>query len=64
MGKTLKEIEALPKEMLTANDITEIIGADANSIRLQAHRDSSKLGFPVIVIGSRVMLIKILSEYN
>ena len=58
MAKTLEEIEALPKTMLTANDITEIVGADANSIRIQAHRDASRLGFPVIVIGTRVKIPK------
>lgn len=56
--KTLKEIEALPRNFLLASDIAEYIGANPNFIRAQAHKDPSKLGFPVVVIGSRVKIPK------
>lgn len=55
---TLKEIEAIPKEMLTAAQVAPILNADPNSIRLQAHLDPDALGFPVVVHGSRVKIPK------
>lgn len=54
--RTLQEIEAFPKEMLTAEQIAPILGADVHSIRLQAHADPKALGFPVIVINRRVKI--------
>lgn len=54
--RTLQEIEAFPKEMLTAEQIAPILGADVHSIRLQAHSDPKALGFPVIVIKRRVKI--------
>lgn len=55
---TLKDIEALPKDMLRATDIAEYIQTDPQDIRDQAHNDPSKLGFPVIVTGTRVKIPK------
>lgn len=52
--KTLAEVELCSKEMLTAEEVAPIFGADAHSIRLQAHADPKLLGFPVVVIGNRV----------
>ena len=51
---TLKEIEALPKEMLLMEDIAPFLEANPQSLRDQAQNDPNKLGFPVIVIGARV----------
>ena len=45
-------------EMLTPADIAPILGVDPQSIRLQAKDDPKKLGFPVVVIGSRTMIPK------
>ena len=46
-------------EMLTPAEVASIIGVDPQSIRLQAQRDPKKLGFPVVVIGTRTMIPKI-----
>lgn len=54
--KTLQEIENCGKEMLTVADIAPVIGCDQHSIRLQAREDARALGFPVIVMGSRVFV--------
>lgn len=51
---TLKDIEALPKELLLMEDVAAFLGANPQSLRDQAHKDPEKLGFPVIVIGARV----------
>ena len=53
---TLAEVERCEREMLTAEDIAPILGANAHSIRLAAHREPKLLGFPVIVIGTRVLI--------
>lgn len=41
---------------LTAKDIAPLLGVDPQQIRLQAHEAPDKLGFPVIVIGTRVKI--------
>lgn len=51
---TLKELEARPEEMLTAEQVAPLFNTDPHSIRLQAHQDPRALGFPVVVIGRRV----------
>lgn len=51
---TLKDIEALPKELLLMEDVAAFLGANPQSLRDQAQADPGKLGFPVIVIGARV----------
>ena len=52
----LKEVEASGKDLLTPADIAPIFEADPQSIRIQARKDPSVLGFPVIVMGSRTYI--------
>lgn len=54
--RTLQEIEICPKTMLTAADIAPFLKCDPYNINVQAHEDPSMLGFPVIVIGTRVKI--------
>lgn len=54
--KTLQEIEACGRDMLTAADIAPVFGCDQQSIRMQARQDARALGFPVVVMGSRVFI--------
>ena len=53
---TLKELENDPRDILTAADIAPILGIDPQEIRGQARTDRDKLGFPVIVTGTRVRI--------
>lgn len=53
---TLKEIEKLDKEVLSCADVASVIGSAYINIHDQAIKDPSKLGFPVIVHGSRVKI--------
>ena len=53
---TLSEIRASTKTVLTPNDVCELLSCRRYDINLQAHNDPSKLGFPVVVIGSRVKI--------
>lgn len=56
--KTLEEIAAIPKNMLYAEDVAGFLECDPHIIRVQAHEDPSKLGFPVIVAKRRVKIPK------
>jgi hypothetical protein len=55
---TLEEIETMPSTMLLASDVAGYLHIDAQDIREQARSDPSKLGFPVIVAGSRLKIPK------
>ena len=55
---TLAEIEALPGEVLTCQQIAGVLGANPATIHLQATDRPELLGFPVIVMGSRVKVPK------
>jgi hypothetical protein len=58
MAKTLAEIEAIDKSMLLATDVAEYLGCDDGLIRWQAQNEPEKLGFSVVVMGSRVKIPK------
>ncbi|MBO5969520.1 MAG: hypothetical protein J6S14_13585 [Clostridia bacterium] len=53
---TLADIEKMTCEVLTAEQIAPILQADPHGIRLQAHDNPERLGFRVIVMGSRVKI--------
>lgn len=55
---TLEELEALPREVLTCKQIAPILGAKADNLHQQAVERPERLGFPVIVIKSRVKIPK------
>lgn len=55
---TLEDIKALNKPFLVPKDVAPYLGVDPYSINVQAKQDASKLGFPVIMIGSRVKIPK------
>ncbi|MDL2289134.1 hypothetical protein LJB83_00020 [Clostridia bacterium OttesenSCG-928-F22] len=55
---TLEDIESIAKEILTPADIAPYLGCDQYSINVQAQNDPAKLGFPVVVHGSRVKIPK------
>lgn len=58
MKITLEDIKNIDRAWLTPAQVAPIIGADPQWIRWQAHNDQGKLGFPVIVIRSRVKIPK------
>ena len=53
---TLQEIRETEKEFLTPDDIREVLGCSPYSINVQAKEDASKLGFPVMILGTRVKI--------
>ena len=50
---TLDEIKRSDKAVLTPGDIAEVLGSDQQTIRVQARTAPEKLGFNVVVVGSR-----------
>lgn len=48
---TLDEIKSSVKVMLTPADVAEALGVDAHGIRIMAHEQPERLGFPVTVVG-------------
>lgn len=55
---TLAEIEAMDREFLTPAIVGGCLGWDPYSINLQVKADASKLGFPAMMCGSRVLIPK------
>lgn len=56
---TLDEIKASDKLMLTPAEVAEVLGCDAQDVRIQARLAPEKLGFPVIIIKSRTKIPRI-----
>ena len=55
---TLKDIEAMDREMLTPNIVAMVLKADPQELRMQARERPDLLGFPTICIGNRVKIPK------
>jgi len=53
---TIEEIKKCKLDMLTAQDVAEVIGADPQAIREQAQADPKRLGFPCIVVKNRLRI--------
>ena len=56
--RTLEEIEACPKAMLTPTDVAGYLGCEAYSINRAAKDAPGLMGFPIIVMGTRVRIPK------
>lgn len=56
---TLEEILASKKQFLTPSDIAPVLRCDAQCIRRQAQQDPTKLGFPIVIMGSRIRIPRI-----
>lgn len=56
--KTLQELRELPKEILSPDDISGVLHCNPYSINVAAKNDPAMLGFPVVVMGSRVRIPK------
>ncbi len=54
--KRLEDIETSTEETLNVDDVAAFLGLDAQCVRSQAQTEPAKLGFPVIVVGRRVVV--------
>ncbi len=55
---SLDDIRKIDRPWLLAREVAPVLQMEAHSIRLQAHHDASRLGFPVIITGRRVRIPK------
>ena len=55
---TVEEIQNSSNRWLTPADVAEVLECDPNVIRRQAQDDPSKLGFAVVVLCSRVKILR------
>lgn len=55
---TLEEIKASPSVWLTPAEIAPVLECDPNVIRRQAQTNPELLGFPVVVLCSRVKILR------
>lgn len=53
---TLNEIRESSKEVLTCQDVATVLQCSPATLHLQAVEQPWRLGFPVIVMGSRVKI--------
>lgn len=53
---TLEQLESLETEVLTCKQVGEVLGMDQTTLHLQAVEDPERLGFPVVVAGTRVKI--------
>lgn len=56
---TLAELRRSDAVTITATDIAEILGMTPHAIRMAARDCPERLGFPVIVYGSRVRIPRV-----
>jgi len=52
----IEEMKVSTKEVLTAEDVSEVLQCDPISVRVKARQRPDLLGFPVIVMGRRVKI--------
>lgn len=53
---TIDEMQRSGKEVLTPSEVAQVLGAEPYAINRMARDNPSALGFPVIVIGTRVKI--------
>lgn len=53
---TLEEIKAMDQEIITPAIAAAVIGCNPHGIRIAARTEPQSLGFPVIVMGSRIKI--------
>ena len=51
---TLEELKEKRPLFVNANDLKDILEIDPANLRSQAQSDPQKIGFPIMVIGTRV----------
>ena len=56
---TISDLESIPRDYLKVSEVCSVIHTKPETFRGQAHQAPQKIGFPVIVIGSRIKIPKI-----
>lgn len=53
---TLEDIKDIDREFLLPREVAEILKCDPHTVRVWARQRPESMGFPVIVVGSRVKI--------
>ena len=53
---TLEDVKAMERDAITPAIAAQVLGCDPHWIRAAAHQDRSLLGFPVVVLNSRIKI--------
>lgn len=53
---TYQEILESNKDFLIPKDVAPVLNCDPYNINVQAKEDPSKLGFPIVIIGTRIRI--------
>ena len=56
---TLDDLKRVDRDWLLAREVAPILGTDPHSVRVAARLAPERLGFPVIVLGSRVRIPRV-----
>ena len=55
---SLDQLKQIDREYLLPREVAEVMGCDAQDVRVAARQRPDLLGFPVCVIGSRIKIPK------
>lgn len=53
---TLQDIKQMEKDIITPAEAAQVVGCDPQLIRLEARERPENLGFPVIIVRSRIKI--------
>ena len=52
----MNDLEQMTSDVISAAVVASVLGVHPQSIRVQAQKDPSKLGFPCIVVGTKLLI--------
>ncbi len=58
MSDALRDLIAIPRDYYKPGEVAKVLGCDPQKIRIMAKQCPEKLGFRVIIIGSRVKIVR------
>lgn len=58
MSDNLRALLDIKRDYYTPNEVAKVLGCDPQKIRIMAKQCPEKLGFRVIIIGSRVKIVR------
>lgn len=56
---TLQDIKQMDKDVITPAEAAQVVGCDPQLIRLEARERPENLGFPVIIVKSRIKIPRV-----
>lgn len=56
---TLQDIKQMDKDVITPAEAAQVVGCDPQQLRLTAREKPENLGFPVIIVRSRIKIPRV-----